>query len=106
MPSSPGYVRDYKQEHKTAIARGEQGTGHNGDGAKRARFRRAALKLGMVKKGQDLDHRKPMSKGGPNTLANARPEAPGVNRSFPRNKDGSMKANHPTAQEKAKLGKK
>jgi hypothetical protein len=106
MPSSPGYVRDYKQEHKTAIARGEQGTGHNGDGAKRARFRRDALKRGAVKKGQDLDHRVPLSKGGPNTASNDRAESPGANRSFPRNPDGSMIANHPTAKEKAKLGRK
>jgi hypothetical protein len=103
MPSSPGYKRDYAQEYKTSKARGEQDAGHDGEAAKRKRFRRAALKRGLVKKGQDLDHRIPLSKKGANTMANARAEAPGVNRSFPRNSDGSMKANHPTAQEKAKL---
>ena len=47
----------------------------------------------MVKPGQDLDHKKPLSKGGSNTLKNARATSPHDNRSFPRNKDGSMKHN-------------
>lgn len=93
MPSSEGYVRDYKQEYKTAKKRGEIGTGSSSGNAKRHRLRRKALKLGMVKKGQDLDHKRPLSKGGSNTLANARASSPSDNRSFPRNKDGSMKSN-------------
>lgn len=94
MPSSPNYVRDYKQEHKTAKARGERG-GHMSDDTKRRKLRRLALKKGMVKPGQDLDHKVPLSKGGSNTLANARAESPHTNRSFPRRSDGSMIANHP-----------
>lgn len=94
MPSSPGYKRDYTQEYKTAKARGEKGTGHDGENAKRQRLRREALKRGLVKPGQDLDHKKPLSKGGSNTLANARAETPHQNRSFPRRSDGSMIANH------------
>ena len=90
VPSSKNYKRDYKQENKTAKARGERG-GSNSDDAKRARLRRKALKLGAVKPGQDLDHKKPLSKGGANTLKNARATTPSKNRSFPRNKDGSMK---------------
>lgn len=103
MPSSPDYIRNYKREVVTATARGEQNTGHDGEAAKRHKLRRQALKQGMVKKGQDLDHKVPLSKGGANTLKNARAEAPGVNRSFARNSDGSMIANKPTAKEKAKL---
>lgn len=95
MPSSSNYVRDYAREYKTAKARNEKGTGHDGENAKRQRLRREALKRGLVKPGQDLDHRKPLSKGGSNTLANARPESPHTNRSFPRRSDGSMIANHP-----------
>lgn len=91
MPSSDGYVRDYKQEYKTAKKRGEAGTGSDSGSAKRQRLRRKALKLGLVKAGQDLDHKKPLSKGGANTLANARATSPHANRSYPRNKDGSMK---------------
>jgi hypothetical protein len=96
MPSSKNYVRNYKQEYKTAKSRGEAGTGHNSGSAERDRLRRLALKRGMVKKGQDdVDHRIPLSKGGPNTLKNARIESEHDNRSFPRRPDGSMIANHP-----------
>lgn len=93
MPSSPNYKRDMKQEYATQKQRGESGTGGDSDNAKRHKLRRKALKLGMVKPGQDLDHKKPLSKGGSNTLANARATSPSDNRSFPRNKDGSMKEN-------------
>ena len=93
MPSSKNYVRDYDREYELQKKRGESGTGSNSDNAKRKRLRRKALRLGMVKKGQDLDHKKPLSKGGSNTLKNARATSPSENRSFPRNKDGSMKSN-------------
>lgn len=93
MPSSKNYVRDYKQEYATQKKRGESGTGSDSDNAQRKRLRRKALKLGMVKPGQDLDHKVPLSKGGSNTLKNARATSPSENRSFPRNKDGSMKSN-------------
>lgn len=91
MPSSKNYQRDYDQEYKTAKARNEKGTGSGSVNAKRQRLRREALKLGMVKPGQDLDHKVPLSKGGANTLTNVRSVSPSKNRSFPRNKDGSMK---------------
>lgn len=86
MPSSPGYTRDYTQEAKTAKARGED------QGNKlRHRARYKALKLGMVKPGQDVDHKKPLSKGGSNKVSNLRAATPSTNRSFPRKSDGSMK---------------
>lgn len=93
MPSSKNYVRNYAQEYKTAKARGELATGSDSGSAKRMKLRRLALKKGMVKKGQDLDHIKMLSKGGANTLKNARAVSPHENRSFPRNKDGSAKSN-------------
>jgi hypothetical protein len=93
MPSSKNYVRDYEREYELQKKRGESGTGSDSDNAKRKRLRRKALKLGMVKAGQDLDHKVPLSKGGSNTLKNARASAPSDNRSFARNKDGSMKNN-------------
>lgn len=93
MPSSKNYVRDYTREYALQKQSGESGTGSDSDNAKRKRLRRKALKMGMVKKGQDLDHKKPLSKGGGNTLKNARAATPHDNRSFPRNSDGSMKNN-------------
>lgn len=91
MPSSKNYIRDYKQEDKTAKARGEEGVGSTSGNAERGRLRREALKRGMVKKGEDLAHIKALSAKGPNTLANARAETPHQNRSYARNKDGSLK---------------
>ena len=93
MPSSKGYVRDNAREYATQKARGESGTGSNSDNAKRHKARRKALKLGMVKKGQDVDHKKMLSKGGSNDTSNLRARSPHANRSFPRNPDGSAKSN-------------
>lgn len=93
MPSAPGYVRDIKQEYRTAKARGEIATGHDSSNAKRHRARRQALKLGLVKPGQDWDHKKAISKGGSNSIKNGRARSPSANRGFPRNSDGSMKSN-------------
>ena len=90
MPSSPGYQRDYKQEYKTQKARGDVG-GSDSPNSKRKRARRKALKMGLVQKGQDLDHRKPLSKGGSNDPSNWRAVSPSTNRSFKRKSDGSMK---------------
>jgi 5-methylcytosine-specific restriction endonuclease McrA len=92
MPSSPNYVRDLKQEYKTAKKRGEVG-GHDAPHAKRMRARRLMLKKGLVKPGQDVDHIKPTSKGGSNAASNLRAVSESDNRSFPRNADGSMKRN-------------
>ena len=43
-------------------------------------------------KGKDVGHKKAVSKGGKNGLANLFIQNPGANRSFSRNKDGSMKS--------------
>lgn len=51
----------------------------------------------MVKKndGKDVDHVKALSKGGANTIANARVRSEHDNRSYPRRADGSMIRNSP-----------
>jgi len=49
------------------------------------------IKAGMVKKGQDVDHKKPLSKGGSNNETNLRAVSEHTNRSFPRKPNGSMK---------------
>ena len=93
MPSSPGYKRNYKQEAKTAKARGEQGTGHDSGSAVRHRARRKAIKLGMIKPGskKDIDHKKPLVKGGAETDAkNLRPRTEHQNRSFKRTAGAGM----------------
>ena len=101
MPSSPGYVRNIKQEYKTAVARGEKDAGSNGADAKRHRARYEATKLGMVKPGdgKDLDHKTSLSQGGSNKPSNFRVESVHNNRSFPRRSDGSMIKNEPKTRE-------
>ena len=91
MPSSPGYKRDYKQEYKTAKERGEVGTGADSGNAKRHRARRKLEKEGKVKPGQDVDHKKPISKGGGNRKENLKASSPSKNRSFVRTKSGAIK---------------
>ena len=89
MPSAPGYVRDYKQERKTELARGGR-IKHT----LRLRARRLAVKMGMVKPhdGKDVDHKTPLSKGGSNAPSNLAPDNAHDNRSYPRTKTGAMKS--------------
>lgn len=88
-------TRNYKAEYADQKRLGESGTGHDSGKAIRNRARRIETKLGMVKPGQDVDHIKPISKGGTNAKKNLRPEAPSVNRSFPRTSSGAMVKNEP-----------
>jgi hypothetical protein len=88
MPSAPGYKRDYQQEHKTMLARGDRDK-HT----QRLRARRLAVRKGMVKPhdGKDLDHKTPLSKGGaPLAIKNLRVQSQRNNRSFKRTSSGAM----------------
>jgi hypothetical protein len=89
MPSAPGYKRDYKQEEKTAKARGED-VGN----AERHVARRLEMKKGLVHPfdGKDVDHKKPLSKGGANVASNLRVESAHKNRSYARTHSGAIKA--------------
>jgi hypothetical protein len=51
-------------------------------------------KAGLVHKGdgKDVDHRTPLSKGGSTGRSNLRVVPASANRSFSRNKDGSLKS--------------
>lgn len=83
--------RDYKAEYASQKSRGESGTGHDSGSATRHRARRIALKLGMVKPADDVDHKNPIVKGGTNAVSNLRDRTEHANRSFPRTKDAGMK---------------
>ena len=87
MPSSKNYKRDYKQEQKTARARGE-----TKDRAMRNSARAQMEKAGKVHKGdgKDVDHAKPLGKGGTNTPSNFRVTSVAANRSFRRNSRGGI----------------
>ena len=78
-------MRDWKQEYKTQVARGE----HEAR-MERQRARRAMDKKGVDRDGKDIAHVVALSKGGRNKDG-VRLQSPSKNRSFKRNKDGSMK---------------
>lgn len=81
----PMLKRNYKQEHRTAVARGE-----HEDRMERQRARRSLDKKGVNRKGKDVAHNVALSKGGTNKDG-YRLEPPSKNRSFPRKSNGSMK---------------
>lgn len=91
MPFMTNGKRDYKRElnweHKHKKNRVKD------------RAQRNAARTTMKKKvgastikGKDVGHKKAVSRGGKNGLANLFVQNPGANRSFSRNKDGSMKS--------------
>lgn len=90
MPYMTNGKRDYKKEvakytSKPAVVkkRTEQNAA-----------RREMEKAGKVHKGdgKDVDHKQPLSKGGTNAKGNLRAVPASTNRSFSRNKDGSLKS--------------
>lgn len=81
--------RPYKKEY-------EQYQGTPKEKKKRAArnaARRELIKAGKVHKGdgKDVDHIKPLSKGGSNTASNLRVKSASANRSYKRNSDHSVK---------------
>jgi len=89
MPSSKSYKRNYDQEWKTAKARGE-----GEDNAQRHRARYEMEKAGKVSPndGKDVGHKTAVKRGGTNAQSNLTVQSKSENRSFARNKDGSMKS--------------
>lgn len=81
----PMIKRNYKQEYKTQVARGD-----HEKRMERQRARRALDKKGVNRDGKDIDHVKPLSKGGANKDG-LKLVSPTKNRSYPRKSDGSMK---------------
>ena len=86
MPSSKNYKRDYKQEGKYQATAKQRKN-------RAARNRAHALlekHLGRNIKG-DVDHKRPISKGGNNKLKNLRVQSKSKNRSFARTKSAGYK---------------
>lgn len=81
------YAKEYEQYHGTPKQRKNR--------ALRNKARRAMEKKGAVRKGdgKDVDHRRPLSKGGANSKGNLRVQSASNNRSFKRNSDRSVKKN-------------
>lgn len=83
-------TRDYKREYAKYHSRPEQ----RANRSERTIARNEAIKEGRVARGdgKDLDHIKPLSKGGSNRPSNTRVVSKSSNRSFSRNADGSLKS--------------
>jgi 5-methylcytosine-specific restriction endonuclease McrA len=82
--------RPYKKEYQQQKARGEQ---PKRNARERARY--AMDKAGVDRKGKDIDHVVPLSKGGSNARSNLKLKSPSANRSFSRNSDHTVKRNKP-----------
>lgn len=81
------YDRELEWEHKHKKSRVKDRAQRN---SARAEVKK---KVGAATiKGKDVGHRKAVSKGGTNSLSNLFVQNAGQNRSFSRNRDGSMKS--------------
>jgi len=100
MPYMRNGKRDYKRENALYNSKPEQIKART----ERTTLRREAIKAGKasVGDGKDLDHKKPLSKGGANSLSNSRMTTPSANRSFSRNADGSLKSQTSKKERKKK----
>jgi|DEB19_MinimDraft_2_1074335.scaffolds.fasta_scaffold40919_2 hypothetical protein len=74
MPSGKNYVRDYKQERKTAKKRGETGVGSkSGDAVRHRAVRKYEKSTGKkVPAGYEVDHKVAVKNGGSNEVSNLR----------------------------------
>ena len=92
MPFQKNGVRQYKREleweHKKKPSRVKNRAQRNA--ARAAIAKKKGVKATSIK--GDVGHKKAVSKGGKNGLANLFVQNPGKNQSFARNKDGSMKS--------------
>ena len=79
------YAKEYANYDGTPVVKKKR--------AQRNKARRIMEREGVVHKGdgKDVDHKKPLSKGGATAISNLRAEPASKNRSFKRKPDGSMK---------------
>lgn len=89
MPYKNKSDRDYRKEYQSYQGTEEQ----KANRAKRNKARADMVKAGRVSKGdgKDVDHIKPLSKGGSAGSGNLRVKSATSNRSFKRNSDHSVK---------------
>jgi hypothetical protein len=86
-------ARNYKQEYANYDGTEEVKKKR----AQRNKARRMLEAKGVVHKGdgKDVDHKKPLSKGGKTVRSNLTVKSASANRSFARNADHSLKTNKP-----------
>jgi len=81
--------RDYAAEYAKYQGQPEQIANRSARNGARRTYEKAN---GTVPEGMDVDHKKAMSKGGTSKASNLQAVAAKTNRSFSRNKNGSMKS--------------
>lgn len=93
MPYMKGGKRDYQKENEKYKSKPDQIKAR----VERNQARASEIKAGnaAVGDGRQVDHIKPISKGGTNVPSNLRVISPHLNDSFPRNPDGSMRGQNP-----------
>lgn len=89
MPYMKNGKRDYEREKQW-----DKENGRYPERAARLRARRRMIKEGEAERfdGKDVGHKTAISKGGSNSKSNLEMQSRSENRSFARNKDGSMKS--------------
>jgi hypothetical protein len=89
MPSSKNYKRNYKEEYDRYHASPEQ---RKNRAARNKARREVEKKVGKAAlRGKDVDHKRPLSKGGGNSKGNLRIRSKRANRSFKRTRTGAIK---------------
>lgn len=90
MPFMKNGKRDYKRQNALYNSKPEQIANR----VEQNRARREMEKAGKVSKGdgKQVDHKKPLSKGGTGAKSNLRVVPASKNMSFSRNKNGSLKS--------------
>ncbi len=91
MPYMTNGKRDYKKEREKYHSRPEQMENNR----KRKAARRKLVKEGKVKPfdGKDVDHRKPLKRGGSNGKSNLRVQSASKNRSVRKTSGNRMRGN-------------
>jgi len=82
--------RPYKKEYTQQVERGEAPARR-----KRENARDLYDREGIDRKGKDIDHKVPLSKGGSAGKGNLQLKSASANRSFSRNSDHTVKVNKP-----------
>ena len=87
------YMTDGKRDYKKQNEKYDGKASVKKDRAARNAARALLKKEGVVSKGdgKDVDHKKPLSKGGSNARSNLRAVKASTNKSFARKSDGAMK---------------
>lgn len=94
-------VRDYSQQRQYNASPEATAKRVANNQARQEAIREGKAKVGD---GTDVDHKRPLSKGGSNDKSNLRVVASGTNRSFARNSDSSLKSQ--TSKKEKRNGKR